>query len=152
MASSPPFAVPFSQDSMTEPLQRYAMTWLKGTANGGELAMTGKNHAKLEAKYSYGKASGVVVADGTAYRFSVPAVHKPSGLYRAIAEVRGATIKAGWIVLADGTQVGSVESNPDAGAPSATEAPRLDVATGTAMDGNTVLHAVPVSGVTGSGF
>jgi serine/threonine-protein kinase len=96
--------------------------------------------------------SGVVVADGTAYRFSVPAVHKPSGLYRAIAEVRGAKIKAGWIVLADGSQVGSVESRPDSAVPFATRAPRLDVTTGTAMDGDTVLHAVPVSGVTGSGF
>jgi hypothetical protein len=66
--------------------------------------------------------------------------------------VRGAKIKAGWIVLPDGTQVGSLESNAEAAAPSATQAPALDVAAGTAQDGDTVLHVAPVSGVTGSGF
>jgi hypothetical protein len=55
-------------------------------------------------------------------------------------------------VLPDGTQVGSIESDADAPAPSATQAPALDVATGTAQDGNIVLHAVPVSGLTGSRF
>ena len=59
---------------------------------------------------------------------------------------------AGWIVLPDGTQVGSLEPNADAAAPSATRAPKLDVATGTAQDGDTVLVATPISGLTGSGF
>jgi hypothetical protein len=79
-------------------------------------------------------------------------VKKPSGLYRATADVRGATIKVGWIVLPDGTQVGSLESNPDAAAPSATAAPPLDVTAGTAQDANTVLHVISISGTTGSGF
>jgi hypothetical protein len=126
--------------------------WLKGAAADGRLVMTGKNKARLSATYSGGKLTGDIVADGTVYRFSVPVVHKPSGLYRAIAVVRGATIKAGWIVLPDGTQVGSVESNANAAAPSGTQAPALDLTTGTAQDGSTVLHAVPVSGLTGSGF
>ena len=56
------------------------------------------------------------------------------------------------IVLPDGTQVGSIEPNADAAVPSATQAPTLDVTTGTAQDGGTVLVATPVSGVTGSGF
>jgi hypothetical protein len=126
--------------------------WFKGTAVGGVLIMTGKNHAHLSAIYDFSKVTGDVLADGTDYRFAVPVVHKPSGLYQAIAVVRGATIKAGWIVLPDGTQVGSLESNADAAAPSATRAPVLDVAAGTAQDGSTVLGAKPVSGVTGSGF
>ena len=126
--------------------------WLKGTAAGGHLTMTGKGRARLSATYRSKRAVGHVVAHGIRYTFSAPAVHKPSGLYRAIAIVRGAKIKAGWIVLPDGTQVGSLESNADAAAPSATRAPRLDVATGTAQDGGTVLVATPVSGVTGSGF
>jgi len=37
-------------------------------------------------------------------------------------------------------------------APTAFGAPALDVATGTARDGNIVLHAVAVDGATGSGF
>jgi hypothetical protein len=126
--------------------------WLKGTAAGGHLTMTGKGRARLSATYRSKKAVGHVVAHGIRYTFSAPAVHKPSGLYRSIAVVRGAKIKAGWIVLPDGSQVGSLEANADAAAPSATPAPMLDVTTGTAQDGNTVLVATPVSGVTGSGF
>jgi hypothetical protein len=126
--------------------------WLKGTAVNGHLTMTGKGHARLSATYRTRRAVGHVVAHGVRYTFSAPAVHKPSGLYQAIAIVRGAKIKAGWIVLPDGTQVGSLEPNADAAAPSAKQAPALDVTTGTAQDGDTVLVATPISGVTGSGF
>ena len=126
--------------------------WLKGTADGGRLVMTGKNRARLSAKYSSGKLTGDVVAHGTDYSFSVPVVSKPSGLYRATAVVRGATVKAGWIVLPDGTQVGSFEDNSDSTDPSAVEAPVLDVGTGTARAGDLILRATPVDGLTGSGF
>ena len=126
--------------------------WYQGTAVGGVLIMTGKNHAHLSAIYDFGKATGDVLAHGTDFQFAVPVVHKPSGLYEATAVVRGATVKAGWIVLSNGTKVGSLESDADAAAPSAARAPALDVATGTAQDGSTVLHAVRVSGITGSGF
>jgi len=126
--------------------------WFKGTAVNGVLIMTGKNHSHFSAIYDFGKVTGDVLAHGTDYSFSVPVVTKPSGLYRATAVVRGATIKAGWIVLSDGTQVGSLEPASDSSAPSANEAPVLDVTTGTARAGDLVLHAVPVDGVTGSGF
>jgi hypothetical protein len=126
--------------------------WLKGTAANGHLTMTGKGHARLSATYRTKRAVGHVVAHGVRYTFSAPAVHKPSGLYQAIAIVRGAKIKAGWIVLPDGTQVGSVEPDADAATPSAKPAPALDVTTGTAQDGDTVLVATPISGDTGSGF
>jgi hypothetical protein len=126
--------------------------WLKGTAAGGRLALTGKNGAVLTGNYDSRRAFGNVSADGITYAFSVYTVKKPSGLYRATADVRGATIKAGWIVLPDGTQVGSLESNPDAAAPSATAAPPLDVTAGTAQDANIVLHVISISGTTGSGF
>jgi hypothetical protein len=126
--------------------------WLKGTAAGGHLTMTGKGRARLSATYRTKRAVGHVVAHGVRYTFSAPAVHKPSGLYRSIAVVRGAKIKAGWIVLPDGTQVGSLEPDADAAEPSATRAPMLDVTTSTAQDGDTALVATPVSGVTGSGF
>ena len=126
--------------------------WLKGTAVGGRLTMTGTNRARLSATYNFKKAVGYVVAHGIRYTLSAPAVHKPSGLYESIAIVCGAKIKAGWIVLPDGRQVGSLESNADAAAPSATQAPALDVAAGTAQDGSTVLVAMPISGATGSGF
>ena len=70
--------------------------------------------------------------------------------HQATAVVQGKTIKAGWIVLGDGTQIGSLET--DGSGQNAVTAPKLDVATMTARIGNVVLHAVPVSGVTGSGF
>jgi hypothetical protein len=126
--------------------------WLKGTANGGKLNMTGKNRARLTANYASGKITGDVVAHGTDYSFSVPVVNKPSGLYQATAVVRGAKVKAGWIVLPDGSQVGSFEADASSGAPSAVEAPMLDLATGTARAGNLILYATPVDGLTGSGF
>ena len=126
--------------------------WYKGTADNGVLIMTGKNNAHLSAIYDFGKVTGDVLAHGTDYRFTVGVVHKPSGLYQATAVVRGASVKAGWIVLSNGSKVGSLESDANAAAPSAAQAPDLDVATGTAQDGDVVLHATMVSGATGSGF
>jgi hypothetical protein len=130
-------------------------SWLSGTmGSDGKVKMTGKNSATLDAAYGVGEMTGDVVAHGTDFNFSVDTVSKSSGagLYRATAEVSGATVKAGWIVLDDGTQVGSVEPDSTSAAPSAVGAPRLDVAARTATYKGTVLHAVPVSGVTGSGF
>ena len=45
--------------------------WYKGTATGGVLIMTGKNHAHLSAIYDFKKATGDILAHGTDYRFSV---------------------------------------------------------------------------------
>ena len=45
-----------------------------------------------------------------------------------------------------------MEDDPGSPAPTATQAPALDVTSGTAQDGSTVLVATRVSGVTGSGF
>jgi serine/threonine-protein kinase len=126
--------------------------WYKGTAVNGVLIMTGKNHAHLSAIYDFGKVTGDVLAHGTDYSFAVGVVHKPSGLYQATALVRGVTVKAGWIVLPNNTKVGALEPDADSPAPSATRAPDLDVATGTAQDGDVVLHATLVSGATGRGF
>ena len=58
--------------------------------------------------------TGDVEAHGTDYSFSAPTVSKSSsssGLYQATAVVQGKTIKAGWIVLDDGTQIGSLETD-----------------------------------------
>jgi serine/threonine-protein kinase len=126
--------------------------WMRGRAENGKLTLTGKNKAHLTASYHSGTVTGDVEAHGTDYSFSVKSVNKPSGLYQATAVVQGKTIKAGWIVLGDGTQIGSLETDADSDAPTAVTAPKLDVATMTARVGNLVLHAVPVSGVYGIGF
>ena len=128
--------------------------WMRGKVENGKLTLTGKNNAHLTASIHTGTVTGDVEAHGTDYSFSVPTVSKSSskssGLYQATAVVQGKTIKAGWIVLGDGTQIGSLET--DGSGETAVTAPKLDVATMTARIGNVVLHAVPVSGVTGSGF
>ena len=126
--------------------------WLKGTPHNGKLSMTGKNNASLTANYALGHARGTVIVDGISHVFSIIAVHKPSGLFQSIAVVRGATIKAGWIVLANGTQVGSMEPNELAANPTSQAAPKLDVSSLTAQYEGTTIAATPIDGETGSGF
>ena len=66
--------------------------------------------------------------------------------------MRGATVKAGWIVLANGTEVGSLEIDPNAPAPTAHKAPALNLTTRTANDGGVTITATPIDAETGSGF
>ncbi len=91
--------------------------WLRGTPRNGKLSMTGKGNAKLTMNYALGHARGQVVVHGITYGFSVIAVHKPSGLYQSIATVRGAAVKAGWIGLADGSQVGAIDPDSSQAVP-----------------------------------
>jgi serine/threonine-protein kinase len=126
--------------------------WMSGVPDNGKLTLKGKGNASGQVNYALGHARGSVVVDGKRFLFSVIAVHSPSGLYRSIAVVRGATVKAGWIVLADGTQVGSLEPDPNAPAPTAQKAPPLNLTTRTANDGGVTLTATPIDAETGSGF
>ena len=132
--------------------------WLKGTAKAGKLELTGKNGARLDVSYRTGKATGSIMADGTKYAFSAPLVHRgssghrPPGLYEATAMVHGVKIKAGWVVLPGGSQVGSVEYFADADVAPTAQAPVLDLTTGTAQYDGVTLVASLISGFTGSGF
>jgi len=127
--------------------------WFRGTPHNGNLSMTGKANSSLTANYALGHARGTVTVDGIAHVFSIIAVHKPSGLFQSIAVVRGATVKAGWIVLPDGTtEVGSIEPDSSLAVPPAQGAPKLDLSTLTANYGGTTLTAAPIDGETGSGF
>jgi hypothetical protein len=129
--------------------------WFSGPiGSDNKITLTGKNNATLTAAYGVGEMTGSATAHGTDFNFSAGAVSKSSGagLYRATADVGGTTVKAGWIVLGDGTKIGSLEPDSTSAAPSAVAAPSLDLASRTATYKGTVLHAVPVNGVTGSGF
>ncbi|HEX2745828.1 MAG TPA: hypothetical protein VHN16_15685 [Streptosporangiaceae bacterium] len=132
--------------------------WLKGTAKAGKLELTGKNGARLDVSYRTGKATGSIMADGTKYTFSAPLVHRvssghrPPGLYEATATVHGVKIKAGWVVLPGGSQVGSVEYFADSAIAPTAQAPVLDLTTGTAQYDGVTLVASLISGFTGSGF
>jgi hypothetical protein len=129
--------------------------WFSGPASSdGKVTLTGKDNATLTAAYGVGEMTGDVTAHGTDFNFGLDTVSKSSGagLYQTTAKVGGDTVKAGWIVLDDGTQIGSLEPDSTSATPSAVSAPRLDLATRTATYQGTVLHAIPVSSVTGSGF
>jgi serine/threonine-protein kinase len=126
--------------------------WLNGTPHDGNLSMTGKDNAKLTMTYALGHARGTVTVDGISHVFSIIAVHKPDGLFESIAVVRGATVKAGWIVLANGTQVGSLNPNLNAANSVSQAAPKLNLSTLTATDDGVTLVATPIDGETGSGF
>jgi hypothetical protein len=117
--------------------------WLRGPASGGQMTLTGAEGSKMTATYGLTKAAGTVTTSGKQWKFDAPVVHKPSGLWRSTSKVRGAEVEAGWVVLADGTQVGvaSVDGEPE-------PAPPFNVTTGTAtIDGGnvTVAPADPTS-------
>jgi hypothetical protein len=112
--------------------------WLQGTAVDGKLDLTGKK-AKLTGTFANGRATGTVNVSRWTYTFDVAAVKKPSGLYRATANVRNAEVVSGWIVV--GKEVtGSVSV-----AGESRRAPELDLATGTAILDGVTLNAVAVS-------
>lgn len=82
--------------------------WLKGAPQpDGTVVLEGKK-SLITAALGGGKAQGRLEFRGAQWRFVAPVAKKPSGLYRASAVVRGARIDGGWIVLADGRQVGMV--------------------------------------------
>jgi hypothetical protein len=132
--------------------------WVRGSAENGKLDLTGKNGTRLMVDYRKGSATGYIMADGTKYMFSAPVVHRVSsarmqpGLYEATAMVHGVSIKAGWIVMPDGSQVGSVEYDPTSSIPPTAQAPVLDLATDTASYDGVTFVASLISGITGSGF
>jgi len=117
---------------------RRVEAWLQGTASGGRLSLTGPGGATLTGTYGQ-VASGQVRAGGRTWTFTAPVVRAPSGLYRAALKVRTAVVVGGWIVLPDGTQVGIVTRDA-APAP----APRLDVASRSAMVDGATMTAAPV--------
>ncbi|MFI7640337.1 hypothetical protein [Nonomuraea sp. NPDC049400] len=76
-----------------------AEAWFKGTESDGDLRLAGFGSAKVTAALDGGQAKGWVAVGGKKWSFVAPTVVKPSGLYRATAVVRGAKLRAGWIVL-----------------------------------------------------
>jgi serine/threonine-protein kinase len=111
-----------------------AEAWLQGTGTDGQLKLTGADGASLNATYANGTATGTVAAVGRQWTFAVASVAPPSGLYRANATVANAQIVGGWIVLADGTQVGTTRKGGVIA-----KAPTLNTANQSAvLDGETV--------------
>ncbi|MFG2956816.1 hypothetical protein ACGF5O_24220 [Streptomyces sp. NPDC048291] len=115
-------------------------SWLKGPVLAdGSMRLTGGHGAALNGTLRDGvRIRGTVDLDGGHYAFTAPRAVKGSGLYRATATVRGAKVEGGWIVLADGRQVGIVDRE---GTPSS--APRIDPETGAVTVDGQPLTATP---------
>ncbi|MER5461155.1 hypothetical protein ABT010_10790 [Streptomyces sp. NPDC002668] len=115
-------------------------SWLKGDVeDDGSMRLTGTNGARLDGVLHAGKIDGTVEIRDRTWKFTAARAVRPSGLYRATAEVRGAKIDGGWIVLPDGRQVGILNRD---GKPVA--APRIDPASGAVVVDGTRLTARPV--------
>jgi serine/threonine-protein kinase len=121
--------------------------WLLGTASGGKLNLTGPRNASLTGTYSMSSVDGRVTAGGRTWTLHIRVAKKPSGLYRSTAQVRGARIVTGWIVLPGGAQVGM--SNDGA---TETPAPRLDLTNRTATLNGVRVSAVEIDGESTNGF
>jgi serine/threonine-protein kinase len=117
-------------------------SWLKGDVrDDGGLRLTGRQGAKLEGTLRDGALTdGTVEVGGRRRPFTADRAKKPSGLWRATATVRSATIDGGWIVLRDGSQVGVVSRD---GEPS--PAPRIDPRTGAVTIDGRLLTARPAT-------
>ncbi|GIF70821.1 hypothetical protein [Asanoa siamensis] len=97
--------------------------WFQGTAVDEKLALTGKN-GKITGTFDEKRAEGTVTVGRQSFTFDIGAVRKPSGLYRATAQVRNAQVRGGWIVV-EGRQVGILQIDGVA-----QPAPALDLTTG----------------------
>jgi hypothetical protein len=113
--------------------------WLKGDVkDDGTMKLSGSDGSKLEGTLRGNRIDGTVDLRKNNWQFTAAKAVKPSGLYRATTEVRGAKIDGGWIVLQDGRQVGIVDSD---GTPSA--APPIDPQTGAVTVNGTRITAAP---------
>jgi hypothetical protein len=121
--------------------------WMLGSAAGGKLQLTGDDGASLTGTYDKDSAAGKVTARGRTWTLDIPIAEKPSGLYRSTADLRGARVVTGWIVLANGDQVG-ISNNEGRTAP----APPLDLSDRTATVNGEEVTAAPIDGTSGTGF
>lgn len=112
--------------------------WLRGSAVGGRLDLTGAGNARLIGTFTGARAAGAATVGGRRFGFDVPAVSKGTRLWRATRNLRGAQIVAGWIVLPNGRQVGLATVDGAEVRPSP-----LDVAAGTATVAGVTVTAVP---------
>ncbi|WP_329115111.1 hypothetical protein [Streptomyces sp. NBC_01465] len=113
--------------------------WLKGDVkDDGTMKLSGSGGAKLEGTLRGNKVDGTVDLRKQNWQFTAAKAVKPSGLYRATTEVRGAKIDGGWIVLQNGRQVGIVDTD---GKPAG--APPIDPQTGAVTVNGTEITAAP---------
>lgn len=122
--------------------------WLKGEADDGRITLTGTN-ARLTATINKDRARGSVTVGKRTWEFHAPTAKPGSGIWKATAEVRGARVEAGWVVLDDGTTQTGMVTRDGAGG---TTAPPLDVTDGSATIDGQKIDVTNTNPETGVGF
>ena len=86
-----------------------SVDWLYGMVDNGTGSLDNDGGAVLEVTVGDDRASGTFTRpDSEPLRFSAESASSPAGLYRAQDSFADGDYVAGWIVLPDGTQRGSV--------------------------------------------
>lgn len=99
--------------------------WLHGTAEGGELELTGPGGTRLAGSYDSEEAAGGIATSDGDWEFGLSRLGEAeAGLYRAEESLAEGELVVGWIVEDDGGQTGVASLD---GAP--LPAPPLDVET-----------------------
>ncbi|MFC5140683.1 hypothetical protein ACFPK1_20775, partial [Actinomycetospora rhizophila] len=111
--------------------------WLDGEIQDREVRLTNPKGAVLTATVTDDAAFGTMTVRGRTLPFSAQLAPAPAGLY----EARSEGTRTGWIVLADGSQVGLSQTDGVS-----TPAPALDPASATAQGPNGPIRAVAVTG------
>jgi hypothetical protein len=100
--------------------------WLSGTVAGDVVQMSGEDGASLDGTLNQQGLSGTISTTAGQIPFLAGTAGPPAGVYRAEIELGGTDTYIGWAVLADGTQLGVIDTR-DGGLP----APPLDLGTST---------------------
>jgi hypothetical protein len=116
---------------------RSVESWFRGTVTGSHISMKSKDGATLQASLDGDHLKGSLRIKNERVKFEINEAKKPAGLYRA----RGTKTTIGWIVLADGSEVGLQTTGQDS-----TPAPELDPQNPEVTVDGQELDAGPVNG------
>ena len=83
--------------------------WLKGTAEGNRLTMTGKTGTSFSGVIQGQSLSGAVNTPTSRLEILATSSAPPAGVYRANIKLNNQDAVIGWAVLSDGTQLGVVD-------------------------------------------
>ncbi len=118
--------------------------WLEGNIAAERLELHGRDPATVvSGTVDQRSVLGTLTVKGRTLPFSAQIAVSDAGLYESRRTVDGIGSRIGWIVLADGSQVGIKKTGDRV-----TPAPPLDPATLTAEDGGAPIQAVAVTGAT----
>jgi hypothetical protein len=112
-------------------------SWLRGDVKGADISLKSKDGAALQASLDGDHLKGTLKINNDKLKFEINEAKKPAGLYRA----RGSKTTIGWIVLADGSEVGVQTNGADS-----TPAPELNPGNPQVTVDGESLNAQPVSG------